>query len=66
MKGEIMAKIKMAVICVAIIAVCAQTALAHHLWVSKNDDLYAVCRGLMPERLDAYDASNLLHFLISR
>ncbi len=55
-----MAKIKMAVICVAIIAVCAQTVLAHHLWVSKKDDLYSVCRGLMPERLDAYDASKVV------
>lgn len=55
-----MTKIKTAVICVVIIAVCAQTVLAHHLWVSKNDDLYAVCRGLMPERLDAYEPSKVV------
>jgi hypothetical protein len=39
---------------------CVQTVFAHHLWVSKQDDLYAVCRGLMAERLDAYEPSKLL------
>jgi nickel transport protein len=55
-----MKKIKMAVICIAIIVICAQTVFAHHLWVSKKDDLYAVCRGLISERLDAYDASKVV------
>jgi nickel transport protein len=55
-----MAKIKMAVICVSIILLCAQTVFAHHLWVSKQDDLYAVCRGIMPERLDAYEPSKVV------
>ncbi len=59
-KGEITAKIKMAVICVSIILLCAQTVFAHHLWVSKQDDLYAVCRGIMPERLDAYVPSKVI------
>jgi nickel transport protein len=55
-----MAKIKTGVIWFAIILACAQTVFAHHLWVSKQDDLYAVCRGLMAERLDAYEPSKVV------
>jgi nickel transport protein len=55
-----MKKVKMALIWFAIISACSQTVFAHHLWVSKTDDGYAVCRGLISERLDAYDASKVV------
>jgi nickel transport protein len=55
-----MTKVKIALIWFAIISVCSQTVFAHHLWVVKTDDRYAVCRGLMPDRLDVYDASKVV------
>jgi nickel transport protein len=62
-RGKNMTKIKIAVIWFAVISVCAQTVFAHHLWVSKKDDLYAVCRGLIPESLDTYDPSRVVDIM---
>jgi nickel transport protein len=59
-KGKNMKKVEIALIWFAIILACAQTVFAHHLWVSKQDDLFAVCRGLMDERLDTYEPSKVV------
>jgi nickel transport protein len=62
-KGKNMTKIKMAAIWFGVIFVCGQTVFAHHLWVAKQDDLYAVCRGLIPDRLDVYDPSRVVEIM---
>ena len=50
-----MTKIKTGLLCFAVIFMSAQMVFAHHLWVAKKDDVYAVCRGMIAERLDDYD-----------
>ncbi len=55
-----MAKTKVGIILLVLILSCAQTVLAHHLWVSKKDDLYAVRRGIVPHRTDVYDPSKVV------
>ena len=43
----------------AVIGMCVATtsSFAHHLWVQKGGDMYAVCRGAIIERLDSYNPS---------
>ena len=33
----------------------ASSAVAHYLWVMEADDAYAVCRGMINERIDPYE-----------
>lgn len=50
-----MKRSKLAWLWFAAILMFSQTVFAHHLWVSRQDDFYAVCRGMIPDRLDDYD-----------
>jgi uncharacterized GH25 family protein len=50
-----MIRCKLAWLWFAAILMFSQAVLAHHLWISRQDDVYAVCRGMIPDRLDDYD-----------
>lgn len=50
-----MTKIKIGVLCFAVIFMSVQMVFAHHLWIAKQDNVYAVCRGMIDESLDDYD-----------
>lgn len=46
---------KMPVLILSMILLFATPSLAHHLWVVQTDDGYRVARGVIPDRVDAYD-----------
>jgi len=48
---------------VAGIWVTATSSFAHYLWVQEMDDSYAVCRGSIGERIDAYNPSCVTQIL---